>query len=213
VCLFHQPISRPPARPPQILSYDLERGVPGQHRIKTGSARPLFISPSGAFAASVERHSLLVWSCSPAQEHVVANFTHTRPYMVRRRAAGRLAGGGWLGPLAWSLSARHQARGTSAGPPRGPLCTHPPPTSPHTRCCLQCVAFDSRDQLLAAGDASGRIMLWHNFADALSQQKVRAHPSLPCRAAGSCAALLGARAAWSRPRPPPRAAPAAAAGG
>jgi hypothetical protein len=82
--------------------------VPGQHRIKTGAARPLFISPSGAFAASVERHSLLVWSCSPAQEHLVANLTHSRPYTVgcppgpgwpglRRAARGRVVGAARLG--------------------------------------------------------------------------------------------------------------------
>jgi NET1-associated nuclear protein 1 (U3 small nucleolar RNA-associated protein 17) len=41
---------------------------------------------------------------------------------------------------------------------------------------LQCVAFDGCDQVLAAGDASGRIMLWHNFADHLvaAQQQQQA---------------------------------------
>lgn len=38
-------------------------------------------------------------------------------------------------------------------------------------CCLllQCAAFDATDSIVAAGDVTGRILIWHNFPAALQE--------------------------------------------
>ncbi len=39
---------------------------------------------------------------------------------------------------------------------------------------VQCLSFDGRDSVVAAGDVSGRILLWHGFMEALAKGKVPA---------------------------------------
>lgn len=92
----------------------------------------------------------------------------------------------WLQPAAWHhLSQQHSCcdsgivRQTNTG-----------------TFALQCVAFDGRDQVLAAGDASGRIMLWHNFADHLVAAQQQQQAARKEQQAQQEALLPPPRATW-----------------
>jgi hypothetical protein len=59
---------------------------------------------------------------------------------------------------------------------------------------LQCAAFDVTDSIIAAGDASGRILLWHDFPKALAQWASGTSSSSSNAAAISTTAALAAAA-------------------
>jgi NET1-associated nuclear protein 1 (U3 small nucleolar RNA-associated protein 17) len=57
---------------------------------------------------------------------------------------------------------------------------------------LQCAAFDATDSIIAAGDISGRILIWHDFPRALAQWAGLASSSSSTAPASATAALAAA---------------------
>jgi NET1-associated nuclear protein 1 (U3 small nucleolar RNA-associated protein 17) len=57
---------------------------------------------------------------------------------------------------------------------------------------LQCAAFDATDSIIAAGDASGRILIWHDFPRALAQWAGTASNSSSTAPASATAAIAAA---------------------
>ncbi|KAF8061314.1 ycf24 [Scenedesmus sp. PABB004] len=135
----------------RVVPFALPSGEEAPGRVKTSRAGRLVLSPSGAHVGAIDRNSLFVWPAAPppggaARRAKPLNLAHTKPYTVRatpRRAS------------ASARAARRDAAAADARPPR-------PPRPP------QCAAFDAHDGAVAAGDATGRILIWHNLPAALA---------------------------------------------
>jgi NET1-associated nuclear protein 1 (U3 small nucleolar RNA-associated protein 17) len=115
-------------------------------RLKVRRGARLAVSPSGAYVAVLDRNSLFVWS-----------------------AAADLADAGLIGHA-------HLHQQQRAGQPPAPPAPLDASTAPRRRVkplnlhhskAYTALAFDPNDGALAAGDASGRILLWHDFAAAV----------------------------------------------
>ncbi|MEW5307752.1 MAG: hypothetical protein WDW36_010128 [Sanguina aurantia] len=91
----------------RVLAYSLSQGRSGVTAMKTRSPTPLALGSSGAFAATIDRHSLYVFRAGVDVTQPL-NLHHTQPYT--------------------------------------------------------CLAISPDDSIIAAGDSSGRILLWRNFA-------------------------------------------------
>jgi hypothetical protein len=91
-------------------------------------------------------------------------------------------GAGGTSPLGEARSFPRLGRATPEPHPRRPV-PHPPAPDPLGP---QCCAFDPTDTILAAGDASGRIMTWHGFQRALPAG------GAPSNSAGAAAAAAAA---------------------
>jgi NET1-associated nuclear protein 1 (U3 small nucleolar RNA-associated protein 17) len=116
--------------------------LPAGGRLKVRRGARLAVSPSGAFVAVLDRNSLFVWS-----------------------AAADLADAGLIG----HRGAQQQQQGPDAAPapPSLPARRRVKPLNLHHTKAYTALAFDPNDGALAAGDASGRILLWHDFAAAV----------------------------------------------
>lgn len=72
----------------QVLAYSLSQGRSGVTAMKTRSPTPLALSSSGAFAATIDRHSLYVFRAGVDVTQPL-NLHHTQPYTVSHKALGQ----------------------------------------------------------------------------------------------------------------------------